>query len=274
MTDYEHIRDWWKTDIIDVHDGSIIYRGYPIEQLIGRVSFSQAIWLLVRGEIPTPEQARLLEAAMVASVNAGPMSPSCAIAAMAITCGVGLNNAVASGINALGDTHGGTGQQCMEVYQKIAEQMGDDGDVDAAVAAHLDGFFAGGGKFLPGFGHRFHDKDPRAVRLLDLVEEAEQTGMVDGKFRRIGSAVERALTARKSKPIPMNVDGAFAVVLAELGFEAPLARGVFVLARAVGLMAHAWETMQEGRRIKGPVPNDVMFTYTGPDRRNVGETGK
>lgn len=127
MSDLEHVRDWWKTEIIEVEDGSVRYRGYPIEQLIGEVSFAQTIWLLVRGEIPPPEKASLMEAAMVASVNGGPMSPSCSIASMAATCGVGLNNAMASGINALGDTHGGAGQQCMELFAEIAERMQRDG---------------------------------------------------------------------------------------------------------------------------------------------------
>lgn len=270
MSDIEDVRDWWKTDIIDVADGSIRYWGYPIEQLIGTVTFPQAVWLLVRGELPTPGQAKLLEAAMVASVNGGPMSPSCSIAAMAATCGVGLNGAVASGINALGDTHGGVGQQCMEIYAKIAKRMKSGVSMEQAVDEYLEGFFAGGGKFLPGFGHRFHHgADPRAVRLLDLVKKAEEEGVVTGESRRIALAIEAGLTKLKGKRLPLNVDGAFGALIAELGFEPPLGRGIFVLARAVGLMAHAWENMQEGRRIKGPVPKDVMYTYSGPAKRDV-----
>src|SRR3546814_45345 len=110
MAELKPVRDWWQTAIIDVKPGNVTLRGYPIEQLIGRVSFIETLWLLVRGELPNAEEGRLLEAAMVASVNGGPMSPSCSIASMAMTCGVGLNNAIASGINALGDTPGGAGR--------------------------------------------------------------------------------------------------------------------------------------------------------------------
>src|SRR3546814_119790 len=119
MAELKPVRDWWQTAIIDVKPGNVTLRGYPIEQLIGRVSFIETLWLLVRGELPNAEEGRLLEAAMVASVNGGPMSPSCSIASMAMTCGVGLNNAIASGINALGDTHGGAGQQCMEFFGRV-----------------------------------------------------------------------------------------------------------------------------------------------------------
>lgn len=268
MSDREHVKDWWKTEIIDVSDGNIRYRGYPIEQLIGEITFPQVIWLLVRGEIPSPAQAKLLEATMVASVNAGPMSPSCAISSMAITCGVGLNNAIASGINALGDTHGGAGQQVMEILEAIKADMSN-GDRAAAVDRYLDGFFAIGGRFLPGFGHRFHSEDPRATRLLTLVQEASEKSVVSGAYREMALEIEAGLTRRKGKKIPINVDGAFAVVMAELGFAPPLGRGIFVLARAVGLMAHAYETMEGGRRIKGPVPDDIMYTYAGHAPRDL-----
>lgn len=265
------VRDWWQTEIIDVEQGSVQLRGYPIEQLIGRLSFIQTIWLLVRGGIPTDAQARLLEAAMVASVNGGPMSPSCAIASMAITCGVGLNSAIASGVNALGDTHGGTGQQCMEMFDRILARMKASTNLTKAVDDELDAFFEQGAKFVPGYGHRFHDVDPRAQRMLALVDEARTAGTVAGTYAEVGREVEKSLGRRKGKPLPINVDGGFGVILAELGFDAPLGRGIFVLARSVGLLAHAWENMQEGRRIKGPVPPQVMFTYVGPPRRDLAE---
>ena len=103
------VKDWWRTSIIDMAPGSISYRGYPIQELIGNVSFAQMIWLMTRGELPTAAQARLLDAAMMSAVDHGPQAPSIAIARMAATCGVGLNNAMASAVNVLGDVHGGAG---------------------------------------------------------------------------------------------------------------------------------------------------------------------
>src|SRR5690606_23472735 len=92
---------WWRTEIIDIAPGRIQVRGYPIEQLIGQLDFVSMIWLMLRGELPTPVQGGLLQAALVASVDHGPQAPSIAIARMAATCGVGVNNAMASGINSL-----------------------------------------------------------------------------------------------------------------------------------------------------------------------------
>ena len=79
---------WWDTSIIDIHPGKIAIRGYPIEELIGRVRFPDMIWLMLRGELPSRGQADLLEAAMVPGVDHGPHAPSIAIARMAVTCGL------------------------------------------------------------------------------------------------------------------------------------------------------------------------------------------
>ena len=251
--------------------GVIRFRGYAIEELIGRISFTQMIWLMTRGELPSRAQGELLEAALTAGVDHGPQAPSIAIARMAATCGVGLNSAVASALNVLGDVHGGAGEQTVELFQAIAERIARGDGESAAVQAALADFNARHGKFIPGYGHRFHPVDPRAPRLLELVDAAARDGTVDGRFARIGRAVEAALAERKGgKRIPMNIDGATAVIYAELGFPAPLARGLFCLSRAVGILAHAWEQTLQGGRNKGPMPRQVLPTYDGPAPRPLG----
>src|SRR4249920_2798365 len=115
--------DWWSTSIIDMKPGAIRYRGYAVEDLIGRVSFAEMVYLLTRGELPRPEAAKLLEAALVAAVDHGPQAPSIAAARMAVTCGVGINNAMASAINMLGDVHGGAGEQAVAFYHAVAAKL-------------------------------------------------------------------------------------------------------------------------------------------------------
>lgn len=264
------VRDWWRTSIIDMAPGSIRYSGYPIQELIGRVGFAQMIWLMTRGELPSEGEARLLDAALVAAVDHGPQAPSIAIARMAATCGVGLNNAMASAVNVLGDVHGGAGEQAVEMYACIARRLDRGEDLRAAASAGLDEAIDRHGKFVSGFGHRFHPIDPRAPRLLELVDEAARAGVVGGRFARIGRAVEDELAARKNgKRIPMNIDGATAVIYAELGFPAALARGLFCLSRSVGILAHAWEQTRQGGRNKGPIPREYIWSYDGPAQRAV-----
>jgi citrate synthase len=255
--------DWWSTSIIDIHPGVIRPRGRPIQELIGSVSFPQMIWLMLRGNLPSPAQARLLEAALVAAVDHGPQAPSIAISRMAVTCGVPLNGAMASAINVLDDVHGGAGEQCLELYLR-ARALAVEGEATAGVAGALDEYLAAKGKIIPGFGHRFHPIDPRVKPLLDMVDEATRERVVSGAFAAIARAIEGALHRRTGKPLPMNIDGVTAVVYGELGFEAPLARGLFILSRSVGILAHAWEQSQQGQRIKGPMPTSIPYRYTGP----------
>jgi citrate synthase len=258
---------WWTTDIIDIHPGKIAMRGYPIEELIGAVSFPDMVYLLLRGELPEPALAELLEAAMVASVDHGPQAPAIAISRMAVTCGLPVNGAMASAINALDDVHGGAGQQCMELLREIAGEAGD-GDA-ARVDAVLQRWRDAGTRYFPGFGHRFHPVDPRTPRLFALLDAAVRAGAIAGRFTQLGRTVEAALGAGRARPVPMNIDGVTAVIYCELGFPPELGRGIFILARSLGILAHAWEEKQQGARIKGPMPRDIPYRYTGKPRRAV-----
>jgi citrate synthase len=263
--------EYWRTEIIDISPGVIRTRGYPIEQLIGKVSFPEMIWLMLRGELPLPEQAALLEAALVASVDHGPHAPSIAIARMAISCGLPLNGAMASAVNTLDDVHGGAGQQAVELFHAIDARVVQGEALPSAIATVLNEFIAAHGKFIPGFGHRFHPVDPRAPRLLALVDMAAKAGTVDGRFASIARAIEVELHSRKGKTIPMNIDGATAVIYAELGFAPALARGIFCLSRSVGILAHAWEQTGRGERNKGPMPRQMAYRYAGQAPRDVPE---
>lgn len=269
----QDVRDWWRSEIVDMAPGEIRFRGYPIEQLIGSVSFAQMIWLLTRGELPRKPEADLLEAALVAGVDHGPQSPSIAIARMAATCGVGINNAMASAVNVLGDVHGGAGEQAVTFFRAIESRIAQGAELDATVEAEIEAYRRDYGRYLPGFGHRFHPVDPRAPRLLALVDDAAVAGTVSGRIATIARAVEARLSKGRESPVPLNIDGATAVIYAELGFAPPLARGLFCLSRSVGILAHAWEQTNQGGRNKGPVPRHHLWTYDGPAERPVPDGG-
>ncbi|GAA4950804.1 citrate synthase [Nonomuraea thailandensis] len=261
--------DWWATGVSKVEPDVIELRGQPVQELIGRIGLAEMIWLMLRGERPDPRRAALLEAALVSSVDHGPHAPSIAVARMAVTCGVGLNNAVATGVNLLGDVHGGAGEQCVRLLEEVVAGHGPRGDAGGAPGGDASGDPGGDvdaaavvarwrarDRYLPGFGHRFHTRDPRRDPLLGLVAEAARDGVVAGAHLRAALEVERLIA-----PVPMNIDGATAVVYAELGFPAPLARGLFVLSRSVGILAHAWEETGQGRRNKGPIPPSILPTW-------------
>ncbi|RWM39220.1 citryl-CoA lyase [Mesorhizobium sp.] len=266
-TGRERGEEWWQTGIIEMYPGVIRLRGYEIQDLIGRISFPAMIWLMLRGDLPSEEQAALLGIALGAAVDHGPQAPSIAIARMAATCGVGINNAMASAINVLGDVHGGAGEQALSFYGDIAEALDRGLTLGGAVSERLDRFFAEEKDYVPGLGHRFHPIDPRAPRLIELTRDFAARGVVSGRFADIAEAIEAEMAKRKGKTIPLNIDGATAVIYGELGFPPALTRGLFVLSRSVGILAHAWEQLQESDRNKGPLPREWLWAYTGTPAR-------
>lgn len=259
--------DWWKTSISDISPGIIRYYGYPVEQLITaeHVGMASMIWLMTRGELPTAPQAHLLERALVAGVDHGPQAPSIAIARMAMTCGVGINSAMASATNVLGDVHGGAGQELMEVFQSI---LNDPRPLTEAVAAEI-ARLRSDNKYVPGFGHRFHPVDPRREPLVSAVVTAREEGTVEGRHLEVALEIERQINLSRDRPIPMNIDGATAIIYSELGFEPALGRGLFILSRSIGALAHAWEESRSGLRNKGPEHRSVLPDYLGPEPRDV-----
>jgi citrate synthase len=120
------------------------------------------------------------------------------------------------------------------------------------------------GRRLPGFGHRVHSDDPRSHRLLALARE----GGVAGVHVAIAEAVVAAL-ATSGKPLPLNVDGAIAAVLADLGFVPELANGFFILARTAGWMAHVAEELSREKPMRRI--DQQACVYDGPAPRGLPE---
>ncbi|MGD2006291.1 MAG: citryl-CoA lyase [Pseudomonadales bacterium] len=254
MTD---VADWWTTRITNMEPGKIELRGHSIESLIEQNDFVATLWLMTQGQNPTQAQRTLLSAALVAAVDHGPQAPSIAAARMASTCGIGLNNAMATGINMLGDVHGGAGQQALTLYQQI---LAFDAPLEDAVSQAIQNYPT---KYIPGFGHRFHKpEDPRAKPLMDLVRAYSEEAEIDGRYVGVAEAIQQQLSANRPVGIAMNIDGATAVIYGALGVSPELARGYFCLSRSVGILAHAWEQTQQGGRNKGPTPPGYRWTYS------------
>ena len=185
---------------------------------------------------------------------------------MAATCGVPLNCAVATGINLLGDDHGGAGEQCMELLNEAASRAASHHTSVESVATTLVAKRLRSDERIPGFGHQLHkDEDPRRRPMLALIDSAIAADEIKGSFASVARALEAALAQAKGRAIGLNVDGVTAIVYCELGLPPAAAKGLFCLSRGVGIVAHSLEEMQSGERIKGPCPpGDDLVKYVGP----------
>lgn len=261
---------WWRTSISEIKKNQILIRGYPIEQLIGTLTYSQMMYLLLCGEILSKKKALLLEWVLVAGADHGPRAPSIAAARMAATCGISFNSAVATGINLLGDAHGGAAEKAMKLFYKTKLLMEQSGmDLQQASRTNLDDLLSRKEK-LPGFGHQLHDDDPRVRRLYALAREMIDEGEIGGLFLDMAEQFRIGLQEKKNVKMTMNIDGVAAALQCELNIPAEAAKGIFALSRGMGIVAHACEEAAGGVLIKGPCPNDPgLVQYQGHAPRNL-----
>ncbi|WMT18828.1 citryl-CoA lyase [Parageobacillus toebii] len=262
---------WWETSISDIKKNEIIIRGYPIEELIGNISYTQMLYLLLCGEILSEKKAKLLESVLVAGADHGPRAPSIAAARMAATCGISFNSCVATGINVLGDVHGGAVEKAMHLFYETASLLDTHPEKElSSIVKEKFVLFQREGKKIPGFGHQLHDDDPRVRRLYGLAQRLIEEGEIKGRYLAIAEAYRTQLERAKGKKITMNIDGVAAAIQCELSIPAEAAKGIFALSRGMGIVAHAFEELQNGVLIKGPCPNrDDLVRYSGPAKRHL-----
>lgn len=254
----------WKTAITKIEPNKVAVRGYRIDELMGRISFGEMVYLVLKGELPTPEIGRLMDAMLVSSVDHGATPPSALAARTVASGGAPLTTAIASGIMTINRHHGGAIEGCMRVLIEIvAYKREKDLDAQTAASAKMAEFRAKKMR-VPGYGHRVHTDDPRTRRLFAL---AEETG-VAGEYIEMAHALQAAIKEALNRDLPMNVDGGIAAVLCELGFPPELGNGFFAISRTVGLTAQVYEEMTRQRPMRKISP--TAQEYDGPPERSLG----
>jgi citrate synthase len=253
----------WKTAITSVQPNKIRLRGYAMDQLMGKISFSQAIYLVLKGELPSPEVGRLMDAIFVSSVDHGAGPPSVLAARTVASTGAELHAAIAAGVLAISRYHGGAVEEGMNLFLTIARRATEKKISDDAAAKEILAEMKARGERASGFGHRVHTQDPRTAKLFAL---AAELGLA-GTYVRVARAVEDVLKQTMGKPLPINVDGAIAALLCDLGIPPEIGNAFFIIARVPGLVAQIQEERTRMRPMRKIHPSD--FEYDGPGEREV-----
>jgi citrate synthase len=251
----------WNTAVTWIAPNEIRVRGYRIDELMGAVPFGSAVYLILRGELPTEAVGRVVEGMLVASIDHGVTPPSTLSVRNAASTGAPLNACLAAGALAVNRHHGGAVEDCMRLLARGAALLATGATAERAAAELIAGEKAAGRR-LPGWGHRVHTDDPRSRRLLGLAREAG----VAGPHVAVAEAIVVEL-AKGGKQLPLNVDGAIAALLADLGFAADLANGFFILARTAGWMAHVAEELAREKPMRRIEQGAAV--YDGPPPRAV-----
>lgn len=249
----------WKTSITDIGANKIRIKGYDIAEIMEKLSYAEVVYLILKGELPTKAEAALMNAILVSSVDHGASPPSVLGTRTVMSGGNSLNAAIAGGVLVIGDTHGGAIENSARIMQEWVKK-GDDAE---KTASDLVDWLKENKVRMPGFGHRLHTTDPRTGKLFAIAEEHGYKG----KHIELCKAIEKKLEEKSGKKLPINVDGAIAAVISDMGFDWRLGKGFFIISRTPGLLAHAYEekTREKPMRKLGPMP----FEYDGPAEREI-----
>jgi citrate synthase len=222
--------------------------------LMGRLTFTEYFHLLVTGREPTDDERFFLDLLLVAMAEHGLMPANVAARMTLAADPESVHGAVAAGILGAGPVVLGTAEECARLLEEARKSCRDPQEIVLAIQA--------AGEKVPGFGHPVHKPvDPRAERILELADERGVSGAHVELARRFREAVAEAW----DKPLPMNVAMPIAAVLLDLGFASSVVKGVPILARTAGLLAHLAEEREQPLGFLLAAKAEEAVEYEPPD---------
>jgi len=253
----------WKQSITDIEPNKVALRGYPIDELMGKISYSDAVYLALKGDLPSEETSKVIDAILVSSVDHGATPPSALAALTTASTGAPLNAALATGILTINKYHGGAIEDAMRTFLEVRDLMDEeDLSVEEASENILERYSAMNRRVM-GFGHRIHSDDPRQKKLFQIARDAG----VAGVYIEIAEQIQKSLAKQIGKKLPINVDGAIGAILCDLDFPPELANAFFIMARVPGLVAHIYEEQKRYKPMRKIHPTD--HEYDGPKERHL-----
>ena len=262
--------DKWRTALTHIEPNKILLRGYPLDEIMGRLTFGESIYLLLMGEIPSPGIGRLMEAMLVSFIDHGATPPSTLAARNTATTGRRCARAWPPACSDSAGYHGGDIESCMQFLDTGLELVRN-GSTYRDAAERLVQRSHEAGELPPGFGHRYHTRDPRAARLFQMALELE----VEGDHIQMIRAVEMVMVEHPDshgRAMPVNIDGAIAAVCGDLGIPPAIADALFIISRVPGIAAQAEEERMRQEPMRQIDPKDHL--YDGPSERRLPQRRK
>jgi citrate synthase len=251
----------WRTAIARTDDSSIRIRGYDVTALMRQTTFAGLVFLLHKGRLPTADEAKLIDALLIGVADPGAGAPSCAASRLVASGNrQSLSAAVAAGVLAIGDEHGGAGETCMELIAAVIARARADAISIQEAAGTIVREMHGAGQRVPGIGHRRLTTDPRVDVLFTMARDATIAGDGIVAARAIETAVREQI-----RPLPLNIDGALAAILHDMGFPPPAGKLIFIVGRVAGLTAEVAEEHDREKPMRIRIPVD----YDGEAPREI-----
>jgi citrate synthase len=229
-----------------------------VEDLIGKLSFTEMTFFQVMGRLPTKGETAILDAVLVTLMEHG-LTPSTISARLIYdSAPEALQGAVAGGLLAVGGQFVGTMEGAAQLLERIVDEAEGDGGGVAGAAQRVAEEHRAARQPLPGFGHPLHrPDDPRSPKLMALARDQG----VEGRYIAALEALSAAVDEVYGKHITINATGAIAALLLEIGVPWRVMRGFAVISRAAGLVGHILEEQQRpaARHMWGLVAKGVPY---------------
>jgi len=234
----------WKTSISGNKDGELFIRGQKLTDLIANNTFTETIFLLLKGKFPDDIERELFDAVLVSMIEHSVAVPTGFVPRVVASTGNNLHTAIAAGALSVGDHHGGALENAMTMLQS-----------DESPEEVVKNILARGER-VPGFGHKLHkDADPRVIVLF---EKARELGLSEKYIERV-EQIGIELQKQSGKKLPSNVDSASAAILSEFGFDPSLGKALFAFARTPGMIAHAYEELTNEKPFRRFNDEDIEY---------------
>ncbi|PIT86676.1 MAG: citryl-CoA lyase [Candidatus Magasanikbacteria bacterium CG10_big_fil_rev_8_21_14_0_10_43_6] len=228
-------------------DGTETVRGQPLKDIIRERTFSETIFLMLTTRFPSEAERKMVDAMLSSIIDNGPAVTSAQCARLSASAGNSMHTALAAGILGFGERHG----VALEAGMHFLLDNADVGDVAALVQGLKEKKVR-----IPGYGHKvFTNEDPRSTVLF---EKATALGIA-GKYVAFAKSVHTEINAISSKTLPLNIDGALAALLCDMGFDPALGKGFFIIGRMPGLVAQVHEEMKNDVGIRRLSPEDIAY---------------
>lgn len=264
MTETQSGPAFWKTAVSAIRPDEVVIRGFPMSQLVGRLPFSAIAYLLIRGELPTPGQARMMDVIFSSILDYG-LQKSGTLAARAV---VSVNPQMTAGLSAAMLAAGPIAVSPEDAGRFIWEGLAAWKASGLSMDAHAGTVVAelrAQRRRIPGFGHQvFRGTDPRSESLKALAKKEQVWGEASEWYE----GVHRAFCHAAGKPdLVINDVGMLASIMVQMGFTPDEMSGIALISTMPGLIAHISEEMQSG--VRNRLVPDTHVSTVQPER-NLG----
>ena len=219
----------------------VLVRGYDLnKELVGKITFTDMTSLMLRGRLPTPNEAKMLDALLVILVEHGMVSHVIAARLVYHCAPEAIQAAVAAALCGAGSVHLGSSEWSAKMLTEALRTESPNHDLEQIATAILDDYSARKQR-IPGIGHRTHaEGDPRAETLFGIAKE----NRIYGKYCELLQKLSEVASQRRKRLIPVNVTGAIAAIALDMGFPWQITKAFALIGRTLGVMGHIAEEIR------------------------------